>query len=154
MLPNCSGSFDLVRVQMSSRGYRCEVLLRTTENTSKQQFTSLAPKNWRHTFLSWTFPDPSRCFCMEVHAQVSNHKRWESHVVGDVKNNRRHEVDETGANTASIVPVQREPLRSEVCSQKNRGLDLSLCLPQFMLKSVNLSGSISDSRSQNYALYR
>jgi uncharacterized protein YbjQ (UPF0145 family) len=35
-------------------------------------------------------------------------QRWESHVVGEVENNWRHEAEEIGAN--AIVSVQRQPV--------------------------------------------
>jgi hypothetical protein len=53
--------------------------------------------------------DISRPFAALLHGS-SNQRRWESHVVEEVENSRRHEAEETDANTASIVPVQRQPL--------------------------------------------
>jgi hypothetical protein len=66
------------------------VLLRTTENTWKAAIHVTRAEIWRHTFLFWTFPDPSRCFCTEV--EVSNVGKaamwWErekSRIVGSTR---------------------------------------------------------------------
>ena len=49
----------------------------------------------------------SRPFAMLLH-EFKSAQRWESHVVGEVENNWRHEAEEIGAN--AIVSVQRQPV--------------------------------------------